>query len=217
MYVCRYVGMSEWMNECMNECMNAWMNEWMHAWMNECMNEWTNEWMNEWIHTLHTLRIHAYPAYFAMLLHMYPIQINSFHFPSFSELLPEVNWSDIAMRRLSFSVRHMCATTLLLARTTSPVIKNVRRPRPWPRQGRRLGPPQVWNFSFLAFQGHLPALKSHRFNIPLACFILQPTGTARRHKGTLACFILQPTGTPRPHINVFLWASKPAVCQPLNA
>ena len=33
----------------------------------------------------------------------------------------------------------------------------------------------------------------------------------------LACFILQPTGTPRPHINVFLWASKPAVCQPLNA
>ena len=33
----------------------------------------------------------------------------------------------------------------------------------------------------------------------------------------LACFILQPTGTPRPHINGFLWASKPAVCQPLNA
>ena len=33
----------------------------------------------------------------------------------------------------------------------------------------------------------------------------------------LACFILQPTGTPRLHINVFLWASKPAVCQPLNA
>ena len=32
----------------------------------------------------------------------------------------------------------------------------------------------------------------------------------------LPCFILQPTGTPRPHINVFLWASKPAVCQPLN-
>ena len=32
----------------------------------------------------------------------------------------------------------------------------------------------------------------------------------------LPCFILQPTGTPRPHINGFLWASKPAVCQPLN-
>ena len=41
-------------------------------------------------------------------------------------------------------------------------------------------------------QGH------HRLNIPLACFILQPTGT------------------PWPHINGFLWASKPAVCQPLN-
>ena len=44
----------------------------------------------------------------------------------------------------------------------------------------------------------LPAPKRHRLNIPLACFILQPTGT------------------PRPHINGFLWASKPAVCQPLN-
>ena len=32
----------------------------------------------------------------------------------------------------------------------------------------------------------------------------------------LACFILQPTGTPRLHINSFFWASKPAVCQPLN-
>ena len=78
------------------------------------------------------------------------------------------------------------------------IIIIIRRPRPWPRQGRRLGPPQVWNFSFLAFQGRLPALKSHRLNIPLACFILQPTGT------------------PRPHINGFLWASKPAVCQPLS-
>ena len=37
-----------------------------------------------------------------------------------------------------------------------------------------------------------------------------------RLKNPLACFILQPTGTPRPHINGFLWASKPAVCQPLN-
>ena len=38
--------------------------------------------------------------------------------------------------------------------------------------------------------------------------------------GVQACclpyFILQPTGTPRPHINGFLWASKSAVCQPLN-
>ena len=37
-----------------------------------------------------------------------------------------------------------------------------------------------------------------------------------RLNNPLACFILQPTGTPRPHINGFLWASKPAVCQPLK-
>ena len=37
----------------------------------------------------------------------------------------------------------------------------------------------------------------------------------------MACFILQPTATTRPHINgfsySFFWASKPAVCQPLNS
>ena len=54
----------------------------------------------------------------------------------------------------------------------------IRRPRPWPRQGRRLGPPQVWNFSFLASQGHThlaansAAPRPHRVNILLACFIL---------------------------------------------
>ena len=37
-----------------------------------------------------------------------------------------------------------------------------------------------------------------------------------RLNNPFACFILQPTGTPRPHINGFLWASKPAACQPLN-
>ena len=37
-----------------------------------------------------------------------------------------------------------------------------------------------------------------------------------RLNNPLACFILQPTGTPRPHINGFLWASKPAACQPLT-
>ena len=39
-------------------------------------------------------------------------------------------------------------------------FSEIRRPWPWPRQGRRLGPRQVWNFSFLAFQGRLPALKA---------------------------------------------------------
>ena len=105
----------------------------------------------------------------------------------------------------------------------------------------------------MASSGHPEAtpewLLIGRFNNPLACFILQPTGTPRtwhasscsqqlprghtsmasyghpeatsewllmgRLNNPLACFILQPTGTPRPHINSFLWASKPAVCQPL--
>ena len=35
----------------------------------------------------------------------------------------------------------------------------IRRPRPSPRPGRRLGPPQVWNFSFLAFQGQTTSRK----------------------------------------------------------
>ena len=51
--------------------------------------------------------------------------------------------------------------------------------------------------------------------VALECLLA--AGWSIKHKGTLACFIRQPTGTPRPHINVFLWASKPAVCQPLNA
>ena len=41
----------------------------------------------------------------------------------------------------------------------------IRRPRPWPRQGRRLGPPQVWNFSFFAFHGqtYLAAKATHQW------------------------------------------------------
>ena len=35
-------------------------------------------------------------------------------------------------------------------------------------------------------------------------------------KQSLGMLHLQPTGTPRPHIHGFFWASKPAVCQPLN-
>ena len=61
------------------------------------------------------------------------------------------------------------------------VIMVIRRPRPSPRQGRRLGPPQVWNLSFLAtgiprphpwlFMGvhacRLPALKRSKPLKPL--------------------------------------------------
>ena len=59
--------------------------------------------------------------------------------------------------------------------------RKIRRPRPSPRQGRRLGPPQVWNLSFLAtgiprphpwlFMGvqacRLPALKRSKPLKPL--------------------------------------------------
>ena len=61
------------------------------------------------------------------------------------------------------------------------IYPNIRRPRPSPRQGRRLGPPQVWNLSFLAtgiprphpwlFMGvqacRLPALKRSKPLKPL--------------------------------------------------
>ena len=62
----------------------------------------------------------------------------------------------------------------------------------------------------------LPALKRLK---PLKTLKRLKTLTTRHgvQACRLPCFILQPTGTPRPHINGFLWASKPAVCQPLNA
>ena len=58
----------------------------------------------------------------------------------------------------------------------------IRRPRPSPRPGRRLGPPQVWNFSFLAFQGqttsrkpspgmrHPPVKTSRHLDMKIICF-----------------------------------------------
>ena len=42
-----------------------------------------------------------------------------------------------------------------LAWAPSPKTLYIRRPLPWPRQGRRLGPPEVWN---LLFHGHGPPL-----------------------------------------------------------
>ena len=61
-------------------------------------------------------------------------------------------------------------------------LHNIRRPRPSPRPGRRLGPPQVWNFSFLAFQGqttsrkpspgmrHPPVQISRHLDMKIICF-----------------------------------------------
>ena len=50
--------------------------------------------------------------------------------------------------------------------------------------------------------------------------MLHPAATRHRkagldaHKKPLMCGLAVPVG---PHINGFLWASKPAVCHPLNA
>ena len=61
---------------------------------------------------------------------------------------------------------------------------------------------------------HLPGPQGHT---SMASYGRRKPAVCQALNIPLACFILQPTGTPRPHINVFLWASKPAVCQPLNA
>ena len=91
-------------------------------------------------------------------------------------------------------------------------------------QGRGVGPPQVCNFSFLAFQGRLPALKSHRLKYPLACFILQPTVTPKAtHQwllmGVQACRLpalkrLKPLKTIKTlkTLTTRHGGSKPAVC-----
>ena len=105
----------------------------------------------------------------------------------------------------------------------------IRRPRPWPRQGRRLGPPQVWNFSFLASQGqtHLAAnrhpnatsMASYgRPSLPFASPQTDPASSGRSSLPFTRCYfkpIRQLTGAEG-HINGFFRASKPAVCQPLN-
>ena len=79
---------------------------------------------------------------------------------------------------------------------------HIRRPRPSPRQGRRLGPPQVWNLSFLA--SNAPMLRgSLDSQQPWISMPFASTVQPRRQK-------LQG------HINGFL-ALKPAVCQPVNA
>ena len=67
------------------------------------------------------------------------------------------------------------------------VSDEIRRPQPWPRQGRRLGPPQVWNFSFLAPQAQSSLSFSRRS---------QPTGNPRPHQwllmGVQACRLPAP-------------------------
>ena len=120
-------------------------------------------------------------------------------------------------------------------------IWKIRRPRPSPRQGRRLGPPQVWNLSFLATgipRPHqwlllgvqacrLPRLK--RFK---GFKSLQARPETLQRLQTVTCINgfswASSAGKSYPkarsiafssqgHINGFFWASKPAVCHALNA
>ena len=76
------------------------------------------------------------------------------------------------------------------------VLSYIRRPRPSPRPGRRLGPPQVWNFSARAFNvrgsfhqawpsafaapGLQPALCLH---IPRGSFLHIPRGSFHQAPG----------------------------------
>ena len=48
----------------------------------------------------------------------------------------------------------------------------IRRPRPSPRQGRRLGPPQVWNLSFLASSASMLRGSFDQISLPFASTVL---------------------------------------------
>ena len=56
---------------------------------------------------------------------------------------------------------------------------HIRRPRPSPRQGRRLGPPQVWNLSFLASNAPMLRAAWIRGSLGLACRLPPQLGVAR--------------------------------------
>ena len=115
---------------------------------------------------------------------------------------------------------NLFATSLvfLLCAVSSKLPSEIRRPLPWPRQGRRLGPPQVWNLSFLATgipRPHqwlllgvqacrlpgLKRLKGFPYNFAKASRSAQP----RRQK------------LPQGHIHRFFWAVQPAIRQASHA
>ena len=81
-----------------------------------------------------------------------------------------------------------------------PTTLYIRRPRPSPRQRRRLGPPQVWSLFLLACHCTLQTLQRSPGLIPLKC--LKPSAAAwTRHSG---------------HSPLLLRAFQPAVCQSLK-
>ena len=89
----------------------------------------------------------------------------------------------------------------------------IRRPRPSPRPGRRLGPPQVWNLSCRT-TARAELDKTFRGRA------IQTVQTIKPFQ-TLQTFTLKQLPQQAPqgqgHSNDFLWAFKAAVCQPANA
>ena len=90
---------------------------------------------------------------------------------------------------------------------------DIRRPRPSPRPGRRLGPPQVWNLSCRT-TARAELDKTFRGRA------IQTVQTIKPFQ-TLQTFALKQLPQQAPqgqgHSNDFLWAFKAAVCQPANA
>ena len=106
----------------------------------------------------------------------------------------------------------------------------IRRPRPSPRQGRRLGPPQVWSLFLLAC--HYLAFRQARRPLPSvvkgvqACFeqALRPLPSVV--KGVQACRLpglkclkrcVAASSRHSGHCPMLLRTFKPAVCQASNA
>ena len=126
------------------------------------------------------------------------------------------------------------------------INKIIRRPRPLPRQGRRLGPPEVWNLALSVkpskpskrlFGSPNPAINSFFLAFKPAvcqpskapnpkCFFGSPNPAGQGTKAPSIAFSWRsslPFASPQTlqmpfwqPINNFFLAFKPAVCQPSN-
>ena len=99
----------------------------------------------------------------------------------------------------------------------------IRRPRPSPRQGRRLGPPQVWSLfllacHYLAFRQLRQGTKGHSHSMSQPHCTLQ---TLQRSPGLKPLKCLKPSAAAwtrhSGHSPLLFRAFKPAVCQASNA
>ena len=105
-------------------------------------------------------------------------------------------------------------------------LQEIRRPRPSPRQGRRLGPPQVWSLfllacHYLAFRQALRPLPSVVKGVQ-ACFeqALRPLPLLLRTFKPAVCHLKRcaaASSRHSRHCRLLLRAFKPAVCQASNA